>query len=88
MGSKAVDYRSSRIAQTKEFGAFVKGFAYSIIYCSSDDCEIEKIIYSYNLRVASGNQQGKKWETGWIIFLTILTDKVRENVAVQVVDIH
>ena len=84
MGSKAVDYRSSRIAQTKELGALVKGFAYRIIYCSSDDCEIEKIIDSYNLRMASGYQQSKKRETGRIVLLILLTDKVRENVAVQV----
>ena len=84
---QAVYPRAAGIRQTHHLGTFVKSLARRVIDSLPDDLHVVVSLDQHYLAVAAADQQTQERELGMLTMLAIL-HKMRQHVALQVVDIH
>ena len=83
-----VDHGAARIGQSHRFGTFIEGFARSVVDGRTDDPHFERRVHAHDLRVSSAHEQTQKREIGMGQLPVGKVDEVREDVSLQVVDLH
>ena len=86
-GREAVYVRTAGVGEAEHFGALVEGFARGIVDGLPDYLHVERGTHEHYLRVTARNQEAEEGELRHF-GSGVGLDKMGEDVAVEMVDVH
>ena len=82
---QSVHNRAARVTEPHHLGAFVEGFANSVIDGLSENLVFQRTVHPDNLRVSAGNQKAQIGKLRCAVFLVVLLYEVCKYVSLKVV---